>query len=203
VSISRRQFLATSSALLAAMPVRHLLAQQQAAATPPPDTAFQIIRGEVGYFTGRGGTIGWLSTPDALVVVDTQYADTAGLCLDGLPGRKGRTIDRVFNTHHHADHTGGNGVFRKVSTKIVAQTHVPELQRAAYATSKDAQVYADSTFDTTWSETVGKQRVTASFRGPGHTGGDSIVHFEHADIVHLAHLAARRSPDSTTISTRP
>jgi len=188
VSISRRQFLATSSALLAAMPARHLLAQQPAAATPPADTAFQTIRGEVGYFTERGGTIGWLSTPDALVVVDTQYADTAAICLDGLPGRKGRTIDRVFNTHHHADHTGGNGVFRKVSTKIVAQTHVPELQRAAYATSKDAQVYADSTFDTTWSETVGKERVTASFRGPGHTGGDSIVHFEHADIVHLADL---------------
>jgi len=187
VSISRRQFLTTSSALLV-IPARRLLAQQPAAATPPPETAFQAIRRDVGYFTGRGGTIGWLSTPEAMVVVDTQYADTAAICLDGLPGRKGRTIDRVFNTHHHADHTGGNGVFRKVSTKIVAQKNVPDLQRTAYAASKDPQVYADSTFDTTWSETVGKERVTASFRGPAHTGGDSIVHFEHADIVHLADL---------------
>src|SRR6185437_6456049 len=169
VSISRRQFLTTSSALLV-IPARRLLAQQPAAATPPPETAFQAIRRDVGYFTGRGGTIGWLSTPEAMVVVDTQYADTAAICLDGLPGRKGRTIDRVFNTHHHADHTGGNGVFRKVSTKIVAQKNVPDLQRTAYAASKDPQVYADSTFDTTWSETVGKERVTASFRGPAHTG---------------------------------
>lgn len=188
VSISRRRFLATSSVLLAAMPARRLLAQQPAAATPPPETAFQTIRRNVGCFTGRGGTIGWLSTPEALVVVDTQHADTAAICLDGLPGRAGRTIDRVFNTHHHADHTGGNGVFRKVSTRIVAQTNVPGLQRTAYAASKDPQVYADSTFDTTWSETVGKERVTASFRGPGHTGGDSIIHFEHAEIVHLADL---------------
>ena len=188
MSISRRQFLATSSVLLVATPARRLLAQQPAAAASAPETAFHTIRSNVGCFTGRGGTIGWLSTPDALVVVDTQYADTAEICLEGLPGRKGRTIDRVFNTHHHADHTGGNGVFRKVSTKIAAQKNVPDLQRTAYATSKEPQVYADSTFDATWSETVGKERVTASFRGPGHTGGDAIVHFEHADIVHLGDL---------------
>jgi hypothetical protein len=36
-----------------------------------------------GAATGRRGTIGWLSTPDALVGVDTQYADTAAICLDG------------------------------------------------------------------------------------------------------------------------
>jgi len=188
VSISRRQFLVSSSAVLAARPARHLLAQQPAAATAPPETAFHTIRRDVGYFTGRGGTIGWLSTPDALVVVDTQYADTAAICLDGLPGRNGRTIDRVFNTHHHADHTGGNGVFRKASTKIVAQKNVPDLQRTAYASSTDPQVYADTTFDTTWSETLGHERVTASFRGPAHTGGDSIVHVEHADVVYLADL---------------
>ncbi len=185
--ISRRQFLTASSAVLAAWPTRGLLARQQPAA-PPPQTSFQLLRRDVGIFTGRGGTIGWLSSGDALVVVDTQYADTATICLDGLPGRGGRTIDRVFNTHHHADHTGGNSVFRAAAAKIVAQQHVPALQRTAYATTSDPQVYADSTFGDTWSERLGHERVTATFNGPGHTGGDAIVHFEHADIVHLGDL---------------
>ena len=154
----------------------------------PPQTSFQLLRRDVGIFTGRGGTIGWLSSGDALVVVDTQVRDTATICLDGLPGRGGRTIDRVFNTHHHADHTGGNGVFRAAAAKIVAQQHVPALQRTAYATTSDPQVYADSTFGDTWSERLGHERVTATFNGPGHTGGDAIVHFEHADIVHLGDL---------------
>ena len=115
-----------------------------------------------------------------------QYTDTATICLDGLPGHGGRTIDRVFNTHHHADHTGGNGVFRAVATKIVAQQHVPELQRSASASSNDPQVYADTTFGDTWSESLSQERVTATYQGPGHTGGDAIVHFEHTEIVHLA-----------------
>jgi glyoxylase-like metal-dependent hydrolase (beta-lactamase superfamily II) len=185
VSLSRREFILTSSAALAAVPFARLAHAQQPAA---PQTAFKTLRRNVGYFTGRGGTIGWLSNKDVLVVVDTQYPDTAKICLEGLPGRGARTIDRVFNTHHHADHTGGNGVFRPAATKIVAQEHVPTLQREAYGASDDPQVYADATFGDTWSERLGDETVTASYHGPAHTGGDSVVHFERANVLHLGDL---------------
>ena len=136
MKLDRRQFLALSSTAISAAPLTRLLAQQPPAPAPPaaqpapPTPVFTDVRRNVGIFTARGGTIGWLINKDAVLVVDTQYADTAKLCIDGLKGKTGgRTIDLVFNTHHHADHTGGNGVFKAEAKKLVAQARVPELQK--------------------------------------------------------------------------
>jgi glyoxylase-like metal-dependent hydrolase (beta-lactamase superfamily II) len=193
MKISRRQFIAASSAsaALAALPFeRFLFAQAPPAA--PPATRFEPIRRNVGYFSGRGGTIGWLSHKDGLVVVDTQFPDTAKLCLDGLRERAGRAPDIVINTHHHGDHTGGNSVFKPVAKKLVAHARVPELQKQQAAQQAQpaaaAPVVADTTFESTWSESVADEKVTARHYGPGHTGGDAIVVFESAQIVHMGDL---------------
>src|SRR5688500_6190079 len=90
-TMNRRQFLALSSAAVAAGPLRMRLSGQ---APVPPQPRFEAIRRNVGCFTARGGTIGWLSNTDALVTVDTQFPDTAKLAVDGLRERAGgRGID--------------------------------------------------------------------------------------------------------------
>ena len=35
----------------------------------------QFLRGGVGFFTERGGTIGWMASKDGIVVVDTQFPE--------------------------------------------------------------------------------------------------------------------------------
>lgn len=188
MQLDRRQFLVASSAALAVSPLARLLAQTQAA---PPVTAFTDVRRNVGIFTGRGGTIGWLINKDGVLVVDTQYPDTAQTCVDGLKQKAARGIDVVFNTHHHADHTGGNGVFKAVAKKIVAHARVPELQKMAAAgapANSPPPVFPDATFDTAWGEQIGDERVTARYNGPGHTGGDAIIHFQKAHVVHMGDL---------------
>ena len=60
------------------------------AGAAPATPEFKSLRREVGYFTARGGTIGWMVNKDALAAVDTQFPDTAPLFLKGLPGRAGR-----------------------------------------------------------------------------------------------------------------
>jgi glyoxylase-like metal-dependent hydrolase (beta-lactamase superfamily II) len=170
-----------------------------------PSTQFLPLRGGVGVFTGRGGTIGWLSSKDALAVVDTQFPDTAAACLVGIPGIGKRTIDATINTHHHIDHTGGNPVFGPASRVLVAQDNVPRLQfeaarraeqnptpRADPATLVDRQVYADTTFAEVWRRELGGEIVTAEFRGPAHTGGDAVVMFEKANVVHMGDLVFNR-----------
>ena len=188
MSLNRRQFIVISSVALGAGPLRTLLGAQAPAGAPTGK--FEAIRRNIGYFTAQGGTIGWLIDKDTVIVVDSQYARTAPLCVDGLKQRSPRTIDILFNTHHHADHTGGNAIFKPVTKKIVAQAKVPELQRQAAAAQPGAapQVVADATFDTTWSEKMGDETVTARHYGPGHTGGDAVITFERANVVHLGDL---------------
>jgi glyoxylase-like metal-dependent hydrolase (beta-lactamase superfamily II) len=193
MSVSRRRFLYLSSmaGAAAALPgPRWVFAQGPQA---PPATKFELIRRNVGYFTGRGGTIGWMVNKDAVIVVDTQFPDTAKICLDGLKERAGgRVPDLLFNTHHHGDHTAGNIVFKGVAKKIVAHANVPGLQKRAAEQAQppttDKQAYADATFDKTWSEQLGDEQVTARHYGPGHTGGDAIIHFEKAQVVHMGDL---------------
>jgi glyoxylase-like metal-dependent hydrolase (beta-lactamase superfamily II) len=169
-------------------------APSRAKSPAPPFTAFHPLRGGVGYFTGRGGTIGWLSTGEVLAVVDTQFPDTASICLAGLPDRRGRPVDVVLNTHHHADHTSGNPVFKAAARTIVAQARVPNLQFAAAekAGTLDAQVYADTTFTEVWRHDFGGEIVTAQYFGPAHTSGDAVVHFERANVVHMGDLVFNR-----------
>src|SRR5688572_185318 len=103
MKLSRRDFFATSSVALGTL--SHAFGQTPPvpAAPPPPQTSFDPLRGSVGIFTGRGGTIGMLVAPDGLVVVDTQFADTAQIALRNLKQMSTRQIDFLINTHHHGD----------------------------------------------------------------------------------------------------
>jgi glyoxylase-like metal-dependent hydrolase (beta-lactamase superfamily II) len=156
--------------------------------------AFVKLRGNTGYFTGRGGTIGWYSTPEALVAVDTQFEDTARLFLAGMPGRGQRNLDWVFNTHHHGDHTGGNRLFKAVSKAIVAQRLEPrfQLRQGERDHNLDKQVFADTWFDELWSCDLGAECLSARFFGSAHTGADCVVCFEKANVVHLGDLVFNR-----------
>jgi len=163
---------------------------------PAPVTEFRPLRGNVGVFTGSGGSIGWLAEPGSgsLVAVDTQFPNTAAIFLRDLPGRGGRNFDAVINTHHHGDHTGGNGTFKPVTKTIVAQANVPALMLAAAKRSPDAPAptLPDATFPERWSQDFGKERISARYFGPAHTSGDIAVHFEQANVVHTGDLVFNR-----------
>ena len=206
---NRRRFLTTSSFALAAATVdltklfaRAADAAQAGQSTPPvPQTAFTALRRTVGDFTGQGGTIGYHISKTGVVVVDAQMPPTAKICLDGIKERAGgRTIDILVNTHHHADHTGGNPVFRPAVKTILAHANVPDLQRAAAARQAAARpdapapeiVVADATFANTWREDVGDEWMALKYYGPAHTGGDAVVTFENADVVHMGDLVFNR-----------
>jgi glyoxylase-like metal-dependent hydrolase (beta-lactamase superfamily II) len=169
------------------------LTAHQAPPQPPPSVAFTPLRRDVGVFTGRGGTIGWLITPDAVVLVDSQFPDTAKLCLEGVKSRSKRQIDLLINTHHHGDHTSGNIIFKPETPHILAHENVPALQKksAEERGNADQQAYADQTFGKTWDQDIGHERLQMRHYGPGHTGGDAVVTFAKANVVHMGDLVFR------------
>ena len=188
---NRRDFIAASSAgLVSALGRRPLFAQAPAAQQAPVVPLFTEVRRNVGVFTARGGTIGYLIAPDAVIVVDSQFPDTAPLFLEGLRPKTSRRIDLLINSHHHGDHTGGNKVLQPSAAKIVAHANVPGLQRkqAAAQKSEANQAYADTTFDKDWTTSVGKETVAARHYGPAHTGGDIVITCQNANVVHMGDL---------------
>ncbi len=188
--LSRRHFLKHTGTALAVSPVAASLLRSW----PSRAEGFTSLRKGTGIFTQRGGTIGWLATDDALVVVDTQSPQSAPDCWSGLQDRTTHALDLVINTHHHGDHVGGNGVFAPHTDRFVAQEHVPGLMRqAAEGDEADDATYPTETFEDRWSTSVGDESITLRHYGPGHTGGDAVVFFEEANVVHVGDLVFNRA----------
>ncbi|CAM2932337.1 MBL fold metallo-hydrolase [Rariglobus hedericola] len=195
--MNRRDFLVCSSLAVSAGVFGRSLAHAQSAPASgaPAATGFTALRRNVGLFTGRGGTIGWLVNKDALAVVDSQFPDTAQTFLTGLPGRDDRRVDVLLNTHHHGDHTGGNPVLKPVSKKVVAHANVPALLRAAAERSGkplNPLTLPDETYADAWRAELGDETVSAKYFGPAHTRGDVVIAFEKANVVHMGDLCFNR-----------
>jgi glyoxylase-like metal-dependent hydrolase (beta-lactamase superfamily II) len=189
MSLNRRDFLFSSAAAAAAarFGVPRLAAAWQGQA---PQPVFTPIRRNVGFFTMRGGTIGYLVNPGAVVVVDSQFPAEATACLQGLNKQSGdRPVDFLINTHHHGDHTGGNISFRGAAKKVVAHAKAAEhMRQPPGAQAPTDQLYPDTTFTESWSAEVGDERVSARFYGRAHTSGDAVITFERANVAHMGDL---------------
>ena len=170
MSLTRRDFLASSAvaAFAGALGRPDVANAWRRAQTPAPQAqpVFTPIRRNVGFFTMRGGTIGYVIDRGGVAVVDSQYPAEGKACLDGLNARSnGRPVDVLINTHHHADHTGGNISFKGAARHVVSQTRAAELMRNPPGAQPPAgeQLYPDTTFTDTWTADVGGERLRAKF----------------------------------------
>ena len=212
---TRRHFISTSTAALAAGVfwridgLGTLYAQAQGQQQPPVTPVSKEIRRNVGVWTARGGTIGWLINPAGVIAVDSQFPDTAALCVEELLKKSGKTdIATLINTHHHGDHTGGNGVFRPKTKQIIAHANVPGYLKSGYdqAMARRAQQNPPPTTPApTEPVTIdklvvadaltvehGDEKASVKHYGPAHTGGDVVIHFERANVAHMGDLMFNR-----------
>ncbi|MDQ3347670.1 MAG: MBL fold metallo-hydrolase [Acidobacteriota bacterium] len=206
--ITRRHFLATSTAALAASTSGRvtLFGQQPPAPVAP---VFKELRRNTGYWTARGGTIGWLINPAGVVAVDSQFPDTATLCVEQLLKASGKTeIAALVNSHHHGDHTGGNGVFRPKTKLIIGHANVPQYMKSGFdqAMARRAEqnpaaatpapttpVVPDRTLTDALALDHGDEKVSVKHYGRGHTGGDVVTLFEKANVAHMGDLMFNRA----------
>ena len=193
MSPTRRDFLLTTSAAALAGTLARpsmVLGLQAQEAQP----VFTPMRGDVGFFTMRGGTVGWMVNADAVVVVDSQFPAEAAACLQGLNQRSGgRMVDCLINTHHHGDHSGGNVSYRGSTRKVVAHAKASEhMKSPPGGQPPEDQLYPDTTFTESWSADVGAEKVWARHYGRAHTSGDAVITFERANVVHMGDLMFHR-----------
>lgn len=155
----------------------------------------RMLSENVGIYTESGGTIAFLITSDGIVIVDAQFPETAPHFIEQVKKKSDQPFRYLINTHHHFDHTSGNIAFKGIVKKVVAHKNSIANQLAvakAEGNEKDI-LLPDTAFNNEgWETQVGKSTIRAYYFGPGHTNGDSILHFEKENIAHVGDLCFNR-----------
>ncbi len=160
------------------------------------DPAYKIkmLTDSIGVFNEKGGTILFMLGKNGVVVVDSQFPDTAQHCIDEIKKKTTKPFALLINTHHHSDHTAGNIAFKGVAAFVLAHENSKKNQQAAAVKNKteDKQLYPDLTYDRVWNKKSGNVRIQLHHFGRGHTDGDSFVYFKKANIVHVGDMVFNR-----------
>src|SRR5688500_7863764 len=128
---------------------------------------------------GAGGNIGVSVGADGILIVDNQFAPLAEKISAALQKLSPGKLRFVLNTHHHGDHTGGNAAFGAKEATIIAQSNVRQRLRADAKSKPEALPVI--TFDQSASVHFNGEEIRLLHVGPGHTNGDSIIHFTGAN----------------------
>lgn len=154
------------------------------------DYNIRMLNNNVGIFTERGGTIGFLLTKEGAVVIDAQFPDTSPHLIEEVKKRNNGSIRYLLNTHHHGDHTSGNIAFKGIVEHVIAHENSLKNQKAVAekANSMDKQLLPDMTFTDEWKLKIGDQKMRGYYFGPGHTNGDAVYVLEDANIFHVGDL---------------
>src|SRR5579883_1792507 len=98
---------------------------------------------------GQGGTIGILTGPDGIFMVDTQFAPLSDKIAAAVKKVSNAPIKFIVDTHVHGDHTGGNENFAKMGAILFSrdQLRARLAQPAANGTAPAAASLPMVTYD--------------------------------------------------------
>ena len=134
---------------------------------------------------GQGGNIGFLSGPEGVLIVDTQFPHVAPQIIKTVGEMSDGKIQYVLNTHFHGDHTGGNQVIGAGAT-IIGHNKVRERLEASDRTPDGA--LPTITYTSQMSLNFGGEEIHMIHLGPGHTDTDSVIYFKSSNALHMGDL---------------
>ncbi|HXI50804.1 MAG TPA: MBL fold metallo-hydrolase [Candidatus Saccharimonadales bacterium] len=132
---------------------------------------------------GAGGNIGVSVGPDGILMIDDQFAPLAERISAALHRLDPGPLRYLINTHHHGDHTGGNAYFGK-QAQIVAHENVRKRLGGSSA-GPSAPGLPVVTFPDHLTVYFNDEEIRIIHLPPGHTDGDSYIHFTRANVFHM------------------
>lgn len=144
-----------------------------------------------------GGRIAVLFGPDGILMVDAQDQELGEKVLAAIRKFSDAPIRILVNSHIHPDHTGGNALIGRQGALIFSRTELRDEMLHPPARPGNAPPAPDP---------AGVPAVTYGLGAPGvpavtihmngevvefipvpasHTGGDTVVRFEHANAMYI------------------
>ena len=199
--MTRREFTKASAGTIAATTVTGLTPHlPRALGHQAEPLNWRRLNDKARVIEGMGGNALVMTSGEDALLVDTKIA-AFGDALHRFVGSGGFNVTQVINTHHHADHTGGNFAW-SADTPILAHEIARERvlkQHSTFsnslkrgdpdATIPDADAFAPT--HTTPGDTeisVGKHKIVLRHFGPGHTDNDLVVFIPDENILHAGDL---------------
>ena len=196
----RRSFLQASLSGLAGLASVPLLGGglagcQQTPSRQVPGSTSEKLAERVTLISGVPGNVVALTSDDGVLLVDSGAADSARAVKASLAGAKVRTL---FNTHYHADQTGGNELFGAAGAEIHAHVitrqwlatdyYVPAEDRWVKARPKAA--WPTKTFRDKGEMTAGAEHIEYGYLIEAHTRGDIYVYFRDSNVLAVGDVAS-------------
>lgn len=142
---------------------------------------------------GAGGNIGLSVGDDGAFVIDDQYAPLSNKIMAAITDITNADVNFLVNTHYHGDHTGGNEAFGAAGAVIVAHDNVrTRMSTDQFRAIFDQEIPASSagalpivTFSDEMTFHWNDDTIRVLHVPSAHTDGDSILHFEEANVIHM------------------
>ncbi len=147
----------------------------------------------VAMLQGAGGNIGVSFGDDGVFLIDDQFAPLTEKIIAAVRKLSDKPVRFLVNTHWHGDHSGGNENLGNAGTLIVAHDAVRErMSTEQFMAAFNRRTLPSPpaalpviTFGDDVTFHLNGDRLHVFHVAPAHTDGDSIVHFENANVIHM------------------
>jgi cyclase len=119
-----------------------------------------------------------LVTDDGVLLVDDKFAVDHENLMAEVKKLSAKPVKYVINTHHHADHSGGNPAMQKMDVKIIASEQARQnMLDAKQPGQPDIAVEHRATV------TLGGKTAEIYYFGRAHTNGDIVILFPQDRVL--------------------
>jgi glyoxylase-like metal-dependent hydrolase (beta-lactamase superfamily II) len=169
--------------------VQALTQQQQA-----PALTIDKVKDGLYNVVGSGGNVAVLVTNEGVILVDDKFEQNYDAIMERVKSVTNQPVNYVFNTHYHADHSGGNVKFLPTAEIISTRNARTNILEKKQPNTPPSLMPARVVFTEETSVFLGGKEVRARHFGRGHTNGDAVIYFPDLRTVHLGDLMAGTSP---------